>query len=87
MKLFCSVYRSSRNEDTYLYVERGTDLDSLPEALRKRFGEAVHVMDLVLTPQRKLARADAAEVIEQIGSAGFYLQMPPRPELWGSASR
>lgn len=80
MKVFCSVYRSSRNEDTYLYLARGGDMESLPEALRKRFGRPVHVMDLVLTPERRLARADAGEVIERISAAGYYLQMPPRPE-------
>ena len=31
----------------------------------------------MLDPERKLARADATEVLEKIDQQGFYLQMPP----------
>jgi uncharacterized protein YcgL (UPF0745 family) len=31
----------------------------------------------VLDSQRKLARADTAEVLADIAEKGFYLQMPP----------
>jgi hypothetical protein len=31
----------------------------------------------MLTENKKLARADAMKVIEDINSQGFYLQMPP----------
>ena len=33
-------------------------------------------MELALTPERKLARADAAVVREQPGERGFHLQFP-----------
>jgi uncharacterized protein YcgL (UPF0745 family) len=42
-----------------------------------QFGEPEAVMILVLDPQRKLARADTAEVLADIAEKGFYLQMPP----------
>ena len=35
------------------------------------------LMVLLITPQKKLARANAVEVLAQIEALGFYLQMPP----------
>jgi uncharacterized protein YcgL (UPF0745 family) len=37
-------------------------------------------MDMPLTAERKLARADTAKVLESIRDQGFYLQMPPPKE-------
>ena len=53
---FVSVFRSSKKIDTYIYVRRGQVWDDLPEALRSIFGKPVHSMDLLLTPDKKLAR-------------------------------
>ncbi len=79
-KRFCSVYKSSKKQEMYLYVDRKTEVASLPEGLLGIFGAPVHVLDLVLTPEKKLARADAGKVLADIASNGFYLQMPPAPE-------
>ena len=76
-KIFCSVYRSSKREEMYLYVQKDTDLATLPEALIKQFGQATLAMNLVLSATRKLARADVQKVMQQIEEQGFYLQMPP----------
>ncbi|WP_116364251.1 YcgL domain-containing protein [Parahaliea mediterranea] len=77
MKRLCEIFRSSRKAEMYLYVDRATGLAEVPEALLKQFGEPVSVMILLLEPGRKLARADAAEVLANIERQGFYLQMPP----------
>lgn len=61
----------------YLYVDRSEGVESLPEALLAGFGEPSHVLDLVLTPEKSLARADASKVLADIAAQGFYLQMPP----------
>lgn len=79
-RAFISVYRSSRREGMYLYMKRGNSFDQLPEALRQQFGKPAHAMDLVLTPDRKLARVDAVKVLESVADKGFFLQMPPQPE-------
>ena len=34
-------------------------------------------MRLELTPERRLARSEAVNVLESIATRGFYLQMPP----------
>ena len=43
----------------------------------QQFGEPEEVMSLLLDAERRLARADAAEVLQLIARQGFYLQMPP----------
>ena len=77
VKRFCSVFKSSKKKEMFIYVDRKQDLTTLPEALVSVFGEPVHVLDMVLTPQKKLARVDASKVLESIAEQGFYLQMPP----------
>lgn len=79
-KLICSVFRSPRKEGMYLYVEKSQQLQKVPQTLLDMFGAPEYAMTLLLTPQRKLAQADASKVMEQISSKGFYLQMPPSQE-------
>lgn len=38
------------------------------------------MFDLLLTPERQLAREDVAKVLENIEKQGFHLQMPPGEE-------
>ena len=78
--MFCQVYRSPRKEQMYLYVEKQEGLARVPEPLLKQFGEPEPVMLLQLDGKRKLARADAGTVVEQIREQGYYLQMPPTPD-------
>ncbi|KMQ74586.1 YcgL domain-containing protein [Marinobacter subterrani] len=73
---FVSVFRSSKKRDTYIFVRRGQEWEELPESLRGIFGQPVHSMDLVLTPDRKLARTTGKQVLEAIGDKDFFLQMP-----------
>ncbi len=73
---FVSVFRSSKKNDTYIFVRRNHDWNELPESLRTIFGQPVHAMDLVLTPDRKLARATGQQVLEALEEKGFHLQMP-----------
>lgn len=74
------IFRSSRKEEMYLYVDKQEGIDDLPETLLKQCGELQSVMTLLLQPSRKLARVDAAEVLAAIAEQGFFLQMPPTPE-------
>lgn len=77
MKVLCQIYKSLRNEEMYLYVEKSRGLAEVPDALMARFGEPQEVMSLLLGPRQKLARADATEVLRCLAEQGFYLQMPP----------
>ncbi|MBW7470032.1 YcgL domain-containing protein [Marinobacter sp. F4218] len=73
---FVSVFRSSKKSDTYIYVRRGQVWEDLPESLRGIFGQPVHSMDLIMTPDRKLARTTGKQVLEALAEKDFYLQMP-----------
>jgi len=77
---FISVFKSSRKADTYVFVRRGQDWEELPEGLRGIFGAPIHSMDLLLTPDRKLARTTGQQVLEAIKEKDFYLQMPEEQE-------
>ncbi|MCL7944491.1 YcgL domain-containing protein [Marinobacter sp. ATCH36] len=74
-KTFVSVFRSSKKIDTYIYVRRGQAWDELPDNLREIFGKPVHAMDLVMTPERKLARTTGKQVLDAIADKDFFLQM------------
>ncbi|MEH6825754.1 MAG: YcgL domain-containing protein [Motiliproteus sp.] len=80
MKVICSIYRSTKKADMYLYVEKREGLARVPEALIEVFGKPTGAMTLLITPTKKLARADAVKVLAEIRSKGFYLQMPPPRE-------
>lgn len=81
-KQFVSVFRSSKKADTYLYVRRGQVWDELPENLRGIFGAPVHAMDLILTPERKLARTSGRQVLDAIADKDFFLQMPEEQDSY-----
>lgn len=76
-RVMVTIYRSSRRAEMYLYVPHKTQLSDLPEVLLKQFGEARKITDLLLSPDRKLARADTTRVLQQLIDPGYYLQMPP----------
>lgn len=71
------VYKTRRQPDMYLYVDHQDDLDRVPEALLSEFGEPELVLSLSLTATRKLARAEAADVLSALDDPGYFLQMPP----------
>lgn len=76
-KIMCSVYRSPKKEGMYIYVPKQEPFENVPEALLERFGVPGHVMDLLLTPERTLARVDVKQVMQGLQQNGYYLQMPP----------
>lgn len=82
MKLLCSIFRSPRKQGMYLYVPREKGVSEIPEPLLKLFGKPEHAMDMVLTEQRKLAREDILQVMENLKTQGYHLQMPLQQEDW-----
>lgn len=73
----CEVYKSSKKKDTYVYFKKPIDMDLLPSELRKSLGKLEFVMKLELNPEKKLARGDVVQVMDNIKQQGFHLQMPP----------
>ena len=80
-ELECAVYKSLKKDETYVFIPTTTTLSNLPEELLKVLGQVELVMTLMLTPDKKMARGTAAEVIKSIEKQGFHLQMPEKPHL------
>lgn len=71
------VYKSLRKDDTYVFLAKRDDFARLPESLRAGLGELRYVLEVALTPQRSLARANPVVVRENLAARGFHLQFPP----------
>lgn len=80
MRVLTEVFRSPVKDEMYLYVDKQRGLKAVPEALLSHFGKPQPVFTLLLTPEKKLARADAADICKSLMSQGYYLQMPPARE-------
>ncbi|RUR33952.1 YcgL domain-containing protein [Vreelandella andesensis] len=79
-KLLCEIFKSSRKDEMYLYVDKRKGMSSVPEALMETFGKPVPVLTMILTAEKTLARVNVADVMASIQEQGFYLQMPPAKE-------
>ena len=79
-RLICSIYKSSKKSEMYVYIDKKNGLDVLPEELLAFFGTPIHVFDMLLTAEKKLSRVDSAKVLSEIAEKGFLLQMPPVEE-------
>ena len=79
----CSVVRSGLKDFTYIYLLAGKDFDDLPVSLKKVFGKPEFVMELELSPNRKLAYEDVNQVMKNLEQKGYHLQMPPQDDATG----
>ena len=84
------VYKSLKKADTYVYLAARDDFARLPDPLRSQLGGLQFVLEVALTPERKLAREDADSVRRNLVARGFHLQFPPASDLdplttdWGT---
>ncbi len=75
--MLCAIYRSSKRDETYLFVEKRDDFSRVPEELMQGFGKPQFAMLLSLDGRKKLASADIERVRRDLKEHGFYLQIPP----------
>ncbi|MDD5267656.1 MAG: YcgL domain-containing protein [Methylococcales bacterium] len=78
--MHCFIYKSLKKDYLYLYIVKRDDFSKVPDALVNSLGKMEFVMDLTLSPERKLAREDAGKVIESLKEQGFFVQLPPQKE-------
>lgn len=78
--MMCSVYKSAKKPNTYLYIPYGNEFEELPEGLRTVWGEPELVMHIDLDKRDKLALIDIKELKAQLEEEGYFLQMPPTQE-------
>ena len=70
--MFCVIYRSSKRDQTYLYVEKKDDFSRVPEELMKGFGQPTLAMMLPLDGRKKLVNADLEKVKQALTEQGYY---------------
>lgn len=73
----CFIYKSLKKEDLFLYLDKKENFSVLPEPLLNNLGQLEFVMELEITPKRKLAREDAKKVLLSLQEKSFFIQMPP----------
>jgi len=77
------IFRCSKKDEMYLYLpyddkpDESSLIEQLPEGLQQLTGRLEKVMELDITPDCKLARADTQDVLHSLEQKGYYLQMPP----------
>ncbi len=78
--MHCFIYKSLKKDYLYLYIVKRDDFSKVPDALVNCLGKMEFVMDLMLSPERKLAREDVGKVIKSLKEQGFFVQLPPQKE-------
>lgn len=78
--MHCSIYKGRHKPDIYLYIPGREDFSGVPQDLLRIMGRLEHVMDLVLTPGRRLARANACAIMRALLIHGRYVQLPAEDE-------
>ncbi len=73
--ILCYIYRSPRKADTYLYVAKKHDFTDVPAELLKAFGAPEYSFELKLDETRQLVKEDAREVMNNLRTKGYHLQM------------
>ena len=76
-RMLCHVFKSARRADTYVYLATREGFDVIPDALRATLEPLTFVVEFDLTPERKLAREDTTQVLENLAARGWHLQRPP----------
>jgi len=72
------IYKSRIKAELYLYITTKDDFSQIPQALYDSMGkEPIFVMEVELSPERKLAREDVNTVIKSLQTQGFHVQIPP----------
>lgn len=73
----CYVYKSLKKTLLYLYISQKDDFSRVPTELLQTFGTLEFVLELELTPERKLAKEDSQKVLASLQEQGFFVQLPP----------
>lgn len=78
--MLCAVYKSSKKDETYLYVPGRDDFTQVPKALMNTFGSPIFLMIMPLKDGRILARMNVSKLRHELTTKGYYLQLPPPVE-------
>lgn len=74
MRVF--VYKSQCKTDTYLYLARHDDFDTVPDPIQHTLRPWLFVLEFDLTPERRMPRVDSVVLQNNLNSQGFHLLFP-----------
>lgn len=74
---WCVVFKSSKKNDTYLYMLKNSAFNKLPITLQTLFSPQQQVMSFIIEPEKKYARFQGAELLEWLQESGYHVQLPP----------
>jgi uncharacterized protein YcgL (UPF0745 family) len=77
----CFIYRSPKRNNTYVYLRERDAFAVLPQDLSGSLGVLEFVIELELTPERRLATQDVNRVMQNLRDFGFHIQFPPNEQL------
>lgn len=75
------VYKTAARPLTFLFVPSELQPDCWPADLCALFRAPEKVLSITLTPDRTLAAQSATTVMEAIRARGYFLQLPPDPQI------
>lgn len=84
-RVLCEIHKSARVDELYLYVRQSDGLKRVPAELLERLGRTTRVLPMMIGPDTRLARADAARVLQALEQNGYYLQLPEPADDYMSA--
>lgn len=73
----CFIYKTIKRAEMYLYVVERDHFEDVPDPVMRQFPRPEFVMELTLTPERKLSREDVSVVMQNLQENGFHIQLPP----------
>lgn len=73
--MWCFIYRSTKKENCYLYLDKENDFSRVPAPLLVAFGQPKWVMKILLTSRHVWAAAPASVIRDRIQYEGYFLQM------------
>lgn len=68
-----------------MFVEPDQEFKRVPQVLLDMLGRLEYVMEVDLDQRDKLAQADLQQVKTALSEQGYYLQLPPKAYVTGSA--
>ncbi len=77
VSLLCDVYKGSKKNNIYLYVDHDIGLSNVPEELLEQFGEIELALSFKLSEMRSLAKENPAQVLASLTERGYFMQLPP----------
>lgn len=79
--MHCYVYASLRKADSYLWLAERDAFARLPVELTELLGALRLAMELDLDARRRLPHENVVQVLDNLRSRGWHLQLPPTQSL------